>query len=317
MKRFSINIALILPALSFLFTSCLKDKEVDEGRIGIKPNAGQKILEIAGNPNGFINVDLVGSAKDTTVTLVTVRLASESPAQSDIQVTLVQDPSMLTAYNTANGTNYQVPPASTYQIPSMVATIPKGQREAILTLKAIPNNLFSGTYAFGLRIASVSDPSVTISGNFGKQIVALTIRNQWDGIYSVESGSVQRYTAPGAPEAAGGLNGSVAGNEDVVLATVGTFTVQFMTTPYGPVGLRWAKGSNSGVSGIENLRATIDPATNQVTMFSLVNTTLANWEGKENRYDPATRTFYLNFRWNPTANRREYSVVLKYKSPRP
>jgi hypothetical protein len=316
MKRISINIALIFPVLSFVFASCLKDKEVDDGLIGIKPNAGQKILEIAGNPSGFINVDLVGSAKDTTVTLVTVRLASESPAQGDIQVTLAQDPSLLTAYNTAHGTNYQVPPASAYQLPTLVATIPKGQREGTITLKAAPNNLFSGTYAFSFRVASVSDPSVTISGNFGKQIVALTIRNQWDGIYSVESGFVQRYTGPGAPEALGGLNGSVAGNEDVELATVGTFTVQFSTTTYGPVGLRWAKGANSGVSGIENLRATIDPATNQVTMSSGANATLANWEGKENKYDPATRTFTLNFRWNPNANRREYSVVLKYKGPR-
>ena len=33
-------------------------------------------------------------------------------------------------------------------------------------------------------------------------------------------------------------------------------------------------------------------------------------------YNPATKTFYLNFRWNPTANRREYSVTIKYKGPR-
>ena len=317
MKRTSIKIALFLSVLSLTFTSCLKDAAVDEGRIGITPNKGQRIAEIAGSPTGFINVDVIGSPRDTTFTMVIVRLASETPAENDIQVTLTSDHSLVTAYNAAHATNYQAAPTSAYQFSPLAVTIPKGQREGTLTLKAIPNNLFAAQYAFGFRITSVSDPSITISGNYGTQVVALTVRNKYDGFYKVVSGSVQRY-AGGAPEAAGGLNGSLAGNPEVALVTTGpnSLGIPAPVSP-NPGTLYWANGSNSQVAGIDNVRLSIDPVTNAVTMSSLGNATLTNWPGRENRYDPATQTFYLNFHWNPTApNKREYSVVLKYSKPR-
>ena len=78
--------------------------------------------------------------------------------------------------------------------------------------------------------------------------------------------------------------------------------------------ITWHGGG--GVGGVGGLSATIDPATNLVTMASTENATLTNWAGKENKYDPATKTFTLNFRWNPTSTTREYSVVLKYEGPR-
>jgi hypothetical protein len=138
----------------------------------------------------------------------------------------------------------------------------------------------------------------------------MNAKNPYDGMYKVIGGQVQRYTAPGAPEVGGSLNGPLAGNQDVTLTTIDANTVEI-------TGLQWAKGSGSGVAGIDNLRATVDPVTNLVTMRSLGNATLTNWSGKVNRYDPATKTFNLAFDWNQTANRREYEIVLKYDRPRP
>ena len=75
-------------------------------------------------------------------------------------------------------------------------------------------------------------------------------------------------------------------------------------------------------AGIDNLRATVNPATNVVTMQALGNTTLANWTGSTtgityNRYDPATKTFYLAFKWTSVDPAyREYEIVIRYKGPR-
>jgi hypothetical protein len=136
------------------------------------------------------------------------------------------------------------------------------------------------------------------------------------------SGKVTRYTSPGAP-AGDVLSGDLAGNPDVSLITSGpnAVVVPVPATP-NPGTLYWAAASGSQVAGIDGLKITVDPATNLVTMSSTLNTTLANWAGSTpginyNRYDPATKTFYLAFKWNPTSNVREYEIVLKYKGPRP
>jgi hypothetical protein len=70
------------------------------------------------------------------------------------------------------------------------------------------------------------------------------------------------------------------------------------------------------VAGVDGIRVTVDPVTNLTTSLSLGNATFGNWAGNPNFYDPATKTFNLAFRWNPTAATREYLVVMKFKAPR-
>src|SRR4030095_810333 len=163
-------------------------------------------------------------------------------------------------------------------------------------------------YALGLTIlVAVSDGQGRVSFENRTAVVEVGLKNKWDGIYSIVSGTVTRYTGPGVP-ANDALSGSVATNPDPILSTVGPFTVEITN-------LLWANGQ--GMAGIDNLRATVDPATNLVTMFALGNATLANWAGHINKYDPATKTFYLAFKWTSTAPAyREYEVVIKYKGPR-
>jgi hypothetical protein len=103
----------------------------------------------------------------------------------------------------------------------------------------------------------------------------------------------------------------------------------------------WSGGA-SGVAGIDGFSINVDPNTFVTTEFSTANTTLSAWTGfpsgyvspgytgalptfpisapsapSVNKYDPATKTFHLAWRWNPSANIREYEVILKYKKPRP
>ena len=227
-------------------------------------------------------------------------------APQDITVNLAVDPTVLTLYNTQNGSNYVVPPSSVVTFPSSVV-IKQGTRMTQVKAVVTNNNSydFAASYALTLKITSAS--AGTISGNFGAALYSFSLRNVYDGIYSVVSGTVTRYTAPGAP-ANDALSGDLTGNPDVTLSTVGPNTVEI-------AGLQWAK-KGGGIGGIDNLQATVDPATNLVTMKALGNATLSNWAGKENKYDPATKTYYLGYIWNPAAATRTYEVILKYKKAR-
>ena len=303
-----INLSFLGLALSMGLTSCLKDD------ILLDPDKTQNVVELVHTslPQSKIDSDVVGYANSfeaapSSEFPITVRYTGAHTAPEDIVVTVAIDPTIITTYNTQNGTNFVALPSNLFTFPTTV-TIPKGGKEVVLPVALKTNQFdFTKSYALPLKIESVSNG--IISGNFGRALFAVTAKNQYDGIYSVQSGRVQRYTAPTSPETTGNLNGPLAGNPNVRLITVGENTVEI-------AGLQWANGSNSGVAGIDNLQATVDPATNKVTMRSVGNPSLANWVGKDNRYDPATKTFYLAFDWNQTANRREYEVVLKYVGPR-
>lgn len=238
---------------------------------------------------------------------VSVEYDGAGTAPSDITVNLALDNALLNQYNTDNGTSYVVPPTSVYSIPSSVV-IKKGTRFASAEAKITNNSSFDFNKAYAIPVAITSTSNnAPVSANFGKAVYSFGVRNIYDGVYAVLSGTVTRYTAPGVP-ANDALSGSVAGNPDVTLTTVGATTVEIGN-------LQWA-GAQGGVGGIGNLRVTVDPATNLVTMSSLGNTTLTNWAGHQNKYDPATKTFYLAFRWNPTGSTREYEMVIKYKHDR-
>lgn len=164
-------------------------------------------------------------------------------------------------------------------------------------------------YALAYTISNPGNSEVTLSTKKAITIV-FTIKSQYDGIYTSVDGLVTRYSAPGVVESPSTLNGTMAGNPDVTMTTIDGTTVEIGN-------LRWFGGA-SGIAGIDNLRAKIDPVTNEVTMSALGNATLKNTAGKVNKYDPATQTFTLNFDWGATfPNRVITNLVLKYKSKRP
>lgn len=320
MKKF---IKLILAAsLVVGFSSCLKDKNYDEDKTGHNLDGVPKIIELAVEFEPGHDKALAVDFKDATipVTFVTVRLAATEPATEDISVTLdtTFTKAQLDTFNVHNGAAVIKLPQAFYTIPGgLTVIIPKGSREVKVNILTNPINYDpSTTYGLAFKLKSVNTPGYTLSKNYGEWITTIGAKNSYDGIYSVISGNVQRYTA-GVPEPPGGLNGSLAGNDDVYLVTTGAnYNNIPPSSPAVPGRLLWAFGANSAVAGIDGLRVTVDPATNLVTMSSSGNATLTNWAGKVNKYDPATRTFYLAFRWNPTGNTREYEIVLKYKGPR-
>jgi hypothetical protein len=293
MKRMK-NILMILIAVSFVFAGCLKDKEYEKGARGASIDKNLKVIEIAGPLDGFVNVDLVGSNTDTTANIVLVRLASEKVAEKEIQITMVADASVVDDFNTANGTHYQVPLPSQYTFPSLVVRIPKGSRAGYLRLTTKPNSLFGGEYALGLKLLAVSEPGIVLSQNFNKQVVGLTIRNKYDGSYTM-TGSFIDLAVP-------------------TIVAKSPAEVQLVTTGTNSVYLHNSGAGNAGwldlfpiINGVESAYGSFTPeftfdANNNVTAVvnaygqPASNTRSAAIDPSGiNKWDPATRT--LKVKW--------------------
>ncbi|WP_165305075.1 BT_3987 domain-containing protein [Pedobacter sp. SYP-B3415] len=313
MKIFKLLIPAVLVTVSL--SSCLKNK-FDQ----MNPDGSPSVIEFA-NPSAPSSETPGGSAftvfpvsylsATSTEASYKIQLSGPEPAAQDIIVNVGVRSDAVTKLNDekkiiSSYVPYVELPSSLYTITTPTVTIPAGQRSASVKV-AFKTSSFDFSKKYALPIAITSTSFGSPSGNFGTILLNVTAKNEWDGIYSVSSGVVTRYTAPGVP-AGDALSGNLAGNPDITATSINGTTVELTN-------LRWAGGS-SAVSGIENLRATINPATNQVTMTSGVNPTLRNIPGKDNKYDPATKTFTLNFDWNQTSTPREMTLVIKYKGSR-
>jgi hypothetical protein len=288
---------------SCLLQGCLKDEDT----LKVNSNVDRLISEFPLGDSATLNSLAIPLIPGMNVVDITeVQVHPRVPLKENIDVTITVNQALIDAYNLENGTSYEAPPSYVFELVTPTYTLsPQNQKVPVKALINAPE-LIDNQYAIGLTIISTTEGE--ISQNRKDILIELQAKNEYDGIYKILSGNVQRYTAPGVPSVNDPLNGSVEGNPDLVFTTVGANTIEITN-------LRWSGGTSS-VGGIANLRLTVDPATNEVTMESIENPTLGNWEGMENSYDPSTRTFTVNFRWNPTANRREYSMVVQWIAPR-
>ncbi len=305
------TLALVLLVLG----SCRKDDFEGDPATGKGTNLG-KIMENSEVKKFFSPFNNI-----QTVHLFSLRrdMVSESALQATNVVKLTQDASLIAAYNTSHNTNYAEMPANIYSFNNDAGVSKSGNQYSV----TFQNGLFAQNFKINIDGSKWTDVSksyalafkvtdwggLTYADGFSDQIIIFFgIKNQYDGVYTISSGTIQRYTA-GAPNVGDALNGSLVGNQAVTLSTIDANTVEI-------TGMRWA-GNSSGIAGIDNLRARVDAATNQVTMFSLGGPTLTNMAGLTNVYDPATKTFTLNFDWAQTTNKREIKdFVIKYSRSR-
>lgn len=297
---------LILSLLSFSLSSCLKDEDYEDGLRGVSPDENSSIVEIEGPQKGFYNLDLIVTDVDTTIeTFVTIRLSSNEPAGKDIQVTLTMDPTLVATYNAVNGTNYVVPAGNLYTIPSLTITIPKGQRRGFVKLTTRASNLLGSEYALGIRLASISDPEIKLSGNFNKQVIAFAIRNKYDGKYSLTIKTVgwDAYGISSGPT----LNWP--NNINLVTASANSITFE---EPVYITNLQPAFTSGGGATffGGTTPLYTFNTSTNAMT--SVVNTTPDDGRGRTLKLNPAV----TDSRYDPVA-KKIYAAYLMTQNGRP
>jgi hypothetical protein len=303
-----ISIAFLSALLVIGGTGCLKDEGFDNNEYGIKHPEDSPVGVGFPQASNKINVTSIENVTTTqTFQVALVNLLSDEPAEQDIHVTLVADPSVVAAYNAVDENRDGIPdnpqlavmPTNAYSIPSMVVTIPKGSRTATLplTINNAKTNLdITKTYGFGFRIASVQEGGVTIASNLNKILVGIAIKNQWDGHYEINGYHIRG----GDPS----LTGPVHVERDLV--TAGATTVAWEgSVPWG--------GPSQLPAGYEPI-ITVNESTNKVTVTS-ANGLVTQDNTYDNRWDPATKTFYIRWLY-PAGAQRLFTDTLKYLRPR-
>lgn len=301
----------IVKTVSFLclligLTACLKDDLITNQKYGMINLNNARVVEI---PNGndsiprSVSLDLVN--EELTLDFVSLHLASENPASDNIMVTLdtIGAQAFVDAYNLKHQTSLEVLPANLFTLPNgLNVTIPIALKDAILKLKVNPSLLDpSKLYALVFTISNLDKAGYVISGNFKKDFVTIAVKNPYDGIYDFK-GYILRNSAGGPlfPQ-----TGNFTGLENTLI-TLDANSVTFKQV--------WA--NNTGVGGIDGLKLSVDPATNNVTCSSTANATLVNEPTYNNHYDPATKTFYISFLWGTFPNNRAATDTLTFNRPR-
>ena len=285
--------------LAITATSCLKDKAFKNGSIQSGSGGSGTNTELisigltVSSTSNFLVAAYDNSNNDTTIDLIPVELGGLSAAAQDIHVTLTPNSALIDAYNTANGTSYTFAPSTVYTaLNGGVVTIPKGKRTGFLQIKFKPSDFLGVTYAWGFTISKVTEACYTISGNLNNGIVAIAIKNQWDGDYVVTGwffhpaagrvipGIMKHLSTTSATGLGGGVGDLGAPftfdviNNQLVNWSSGGFVASGFMTADNPGGKDYSSPTNGGhLPGDANYNITI----------------------YNNTYDPATKTFYMHY----------------------
>jgi hypothetical protein len=275
MKRNIFKALSLFVAVSFL-TSCLKDDSLvldptkSTGNVIEFANPVQNDNPAAIYPKYTVGFDITPAAVQT------LEVAYSGPqvgAPEDITVNLaaLTDAKIITDYNTNQSSDYIIMPATLYKLNQSSVVIKKGQSRASFTVTYATDKFdLDEQYVLPLKITSAS--SGTVSGNYGMILLSVAAKNKYDGDYT-SNGYFQHPVA---------ASSRAISNRHKTLRTVNANTV---STEIGDVG------------GSMNL--VINEATNDVTIVGQISATqpLVPTPGKTNTYDPATKTFKLNYQY--------------------
>lgn len=290
-------------SLATLLTSCLEDT----GYLNIfNGENSQPVVSFGQADHGQI-VRTVEVSTEPQELSVNINIAR---ATSDVTVTVAMDPSLLDEYNESRADEagfepYSLLPDSTYTIPSFTINIPKGTLDGAFTFSVVSSKIsLDEQYILPLLITTTTG-GATIASNLNTSLIVVGVKNDYDGIYDVIDGNIQRNSATGPDPL---LSGDFVDGIEIEVITASVNSNFFAPT--------WKDGS--GIGGIDNTYLTVNKATNEVTVLSKNNASLKNTSGRINSYDPATKTFTLNFDWGAAPSTRVITdYKLKYKKPRP
>jgi len=293
MNRYKIICATFFIALFATgLTGCLKDDDFDNGSIQSLHTNGTppKVVEIkltAADVSNFFVASFDNSDNDTVVELIPVNLATAGAAPEDLHITLTPKQSLVDDYNAEHGTIYGDPSALYTLEDGGVVTIPKGSYTGYLKIKFKPSDFLGADWAVGFEITAIEESGYVISGNLNKGIVAIGIKNNYDGIYHATG----YFDHP-----------SLGGDYDAewAFATTGVQSNQFqlITTAIFSV----------------FVDVTVDPVTNLLTIESS-SVAVDPYDPAKNYYDPATRTFYFDWGYTTSAPRHVTGTAV-YDRPR-
>jgi hypothetical protein len=212
---------------------------------------------------------------------------------------------------------YEILPETVYSftgdgVSGNTITFAAGETTKELKINIDPSTLsFTTNYALPLTVLNPSGSYKVSNANI-QLINQIIVKNQYDGVYTYE-GFIGRWDGAGTNDPS--LGGPIKSGATITVITAGSTTDTFQ--------LMWATAA-SGIGGIGSAQQITVNADNTINLTPIGAAPL-NWgpiAGKDNKYDPASKTFTINWRWSGTdpvstsGYKREVMVTMKYKSPR-
>lgn len=186
-------LALSAVGLSLLLTSCVKE-DFFFGREEGDANRKQ-IVKLQDADALIIRARDVQPTVDEFMFLEVRRSPStQAELNSPLTVTLAKNTAYLTSYNSANGTNYVEVPAANFTIlDPLTVTFQPGETVKQIRIRVNKAGLnLSTQYALAYSISQV-DAGGQISNTYKNALVAIIIKNKYDGHYNV-TGSMIDYS---------------------------------------------------------------------------------------------------------------------------
>ncbi|SDF73260.1 BT_3987 domain-containing protein [Mucilaginibacter sp. P25] len=233
-----------------------------------------------------------------TVDVFSIKRDAKSAAdlQKDQTVVLKAIPDAIDKYNENNDTEYELLPTSLYTISSTKVTagtsgnlnakFAPGDFQNYFTIK-LNGSKFDLTKKYALAYIISDAAGLTVHAESKDTLYTFfAIKNKYDGEYH----STGIFHHP--------VNGDRAIDRDKILTTAGATAV---STEIGDIG-----GS---------MTLTVNEATNEVTVSGNVSATqpLLPVAGKKSIYDPATKSFILNYRYPAGTGDRVIEETIKHK----
>lgn len=286
---------LILPIFGLLLTwlnSCQKDdrlKGIADAPVVYAVQAAQLTYPIS--------VKLIG---DVQSYIFSAGYGGLKTPGSDVPVVFTVDSAALAMYNTtlsSGGIKPYLPlPAANYVIPSLTATIPaNGVLTDPLSLKINAAGLNSNSrYALALTLKSAAN--FTINNNVKTILFTIDrLDNIYAGAYN-SKGTRQNYDA----------SGNASGAPSIFNFIKNLSTVSKDTSAVDAV-------ANLGANRPNTLfMLAVDASSNKVSISGYLDNPanpIINEPGKTSSYDPASKTFYLYYRYTLTTSGGIYRVM--------
>lgn len=305
--------------MSFVLTSCLKDKGVDDGEYqlvtGNNANEGAEYVSIpmaAKKPN---TLGLESKDEIQTVDLFKASYDFVNAASSDITVTMERNDALVTAYDPT----IELIPSASVQVPSLDLVIGAGKRisDNAMQIKINTGHLNAlKKYGIGFTLKSVSKSGVSIPDNLKNVIFVFPIKNKYDGQYKLTQ-TTSGWAAYGISD---NQEGTFAANIGLVTSDVNKVTIYNYGRGGDALVPAFTTGNASATAfGAATPEYVFDPATNALT--NVVNTTPDDGRGRafklntaagvKNYYDPATKTIYADYFLMQTG-RPDMRIVAKF-----
>ena len=204
------------------------------------------------------NILVNTSSPDTIKLTATANLASANSNNGPVTVTIGVDNSAITAYNTANGTNFQPFPANAFKIVNNSITIPGGQQHYGTTTVWVFQNKLDPTISYMLPVSITDGGGKKLSSN-QNTIYYNVIGNPLAGNYNQNF-----YRWNGTSDTTTPPNSTVFTNQPVVIAPITATSIllpeSYLQTFVGSTaGITLSFTNTAGV--LSNFSVSLDPTT--------------------------------------------------------